>query len=248
MSPFECDSAALAQYLDDELPPDQEGRLQQHISECPRCAAEVSALVIMKHSLRAAGGHFTLTPEFRRKIQQQITQKPRSRWSPRLAWAFAALAVLLILIALLERPRRADAFSEVADLHVSALASANPVDVVSTDRHTVKPWFAGRIPFSFNIPELQGTEFTLLGGRMVYLDQYPGAQLIFALKQHRISVLISQAASAPASALTKDGNVEKHDAFNVAAWNEQGLRFMVISDADPAELGKLVGLMKAAND
>jgi anti-sigma factor RsiW len=59
----------------------------------------------------------------------------------------------------IQHSRRADSLSEVADLHVGALASANPVDVVSTDRHTVKPWFQGRIPFSFNIPELAGTEF-----------------------------------------------------------------------------------------
>ena len=54
--------------------------------------------------------------------------------------------------------------SEIADLHVTALASASPVEVISTDRHTVKPWFQGKIPFSFNLPELQNTEFSLLAG------------------------------------------------------------------------------------
>ena len=70
-----------------------------------------------------------------------------------------------------ESARRQRVFSELADLHVSALASATPVDVISTDRHTVKPWFQGRIPFSFNLPELQGSEFTLIGGRVTYLAQ-----------------------------------------------------------------------------
>jgi len=70
-------------------------------------------------------------------------------------------------------------FSEIADLHVSTLASSSPVDVISTDRHTVKPWFQGKIPFAFNLPELQNSEFTLIGGRMTYLDQTPGAHLIY---------------------------------------------------------------------
>ena len=82
--------------------------------------------------------------------------------------------------------------SELADLHVATLASANPVDVVSTDRHTVKPWFAGRIPFTFNLPELQDSPFTLVGGKVSYLNQSPGAELIYRVRQHQISVFIFQ--------------------------------------------------------
>jgi anti-sigma factor RsiW len=75
---------------------------------------------------------------------------------------------------------------------VATIASANPVDVVSTDRHTVKPWFAGKIPFTFNLPDLQGSAFTLVGGRVSYLRQSPGAELIFKIRQHQVSVFIFQ--------------------------------------------------------
>ena len=80
--------------------------------------------------------------------------------------------------------------TEIADLHVTELASTNPVDVVSTDQHTVKPWFAGKLPFSFNIPELQNSDFTLVGGRVAYFQHSPGAQLLFKLRKHQLSVFI----------------------------------------------------------
>ena len=246
MKNCDWDAITLAQYLDGELAPDQASRMEQHISDCPHCSAEVSVLVSMKRSLRAADRHFTPTAEFRRKIQQQVS-RPQSKWNMRFVWAFATLAVVLILsIVWLARSRRVDTFSEVADLHVSALASTNPVDVISTDRHTVKPWFQGRIPFSFNLPELTGTEFTLLGGRVVYLHQQPGAQLIFTVRQHKISVLIYRESAGLAGDLT-DGNVERRHAFNVAAWKTQDLRFIVIGDVDVDEIRKLTQLIQIAN-
>src|SRR6201993_5498880 len=188
------DDATLVQYLDGELSPDQAVAVQQHIGECSRCAAEVSELVGLKRSLRAARGRFTPTTEFRRKIQHQIARPQHSWWRTRFVLALATAAVFLVIASVLwmTHSRRTDSLSEVADLHVGALASANPVDVVSTDRHTVKPWFQNKIPFSFNIPELTGNEFTLLGGRLVYLHQQPAAQLIFTMRKHQISVLIFQ--------------------------------------------------------
>jgi anti-sigma factor RsiW len=155
------DVMTLAQYLDGELSPDQASTLQQHIGVCPRCAAELSELVALKRNLRAARARFTPSAEFRRKVQQQIAKPQQSWWRTRFVLTLATAAVFLVIASVLwiQHSCRADSLSEVADLHVGALASANPVDVVSTDRHTVKPWFQGRIPFSFNIPELAGTEF-----------------------------------------------------------------------------------------
>jgi len=132
--------------------------------------------------------------------------------------------------------------SELADLHVATLASSNPVDVVSTDRHTVKPWFAGKIPFTFNLPELQDSAFTLVGGKVSYLNQSPGAELIFRVRQHQISVFIFQEQVL--------GNVRPEDAvtalsFNVRSWSHNGLRYFVIGDASPEDLDKLSGLIKA---
>ena len=131
---------------------------------------------------------------------------------------------------------------------MNALASANPYDVVSSDRHTVKPWFEGRIPFSFNVPEFAGTEFALLGGRLVYLHQQPGAQLLVGMRQHKISVLIFQESSVSPGVLPVGDGTSHRDAFDVATWQSRGLRFFVIGDVDPSEVDKLADSLKQANE
>jgi anti-sigma factor RsiW len=127
------------------------------------------------------------------------------------------------------------------------LASDHPVDVISTDRHTVKPWFAGRIPFSFNVPEFAGTEFTLIGGRVAYLQQEPGAQLIVGVKQHRISVLIFRESAELDRALPAGRGAGPRAGFNAATWNSGGLRFVVIGDADASAIDSLAQRFRQAN-
>ena len=244
------DDATLVQYLDGELSPNRAVALQQHIGECPRCAAEISELVGLKRSLRAARGRFTPTTEFRRKIQQQIAKPQQSWWRTRFVLALATAAVFLVIVYVpwIWHSRRTDSLSEVADLHVEALASANPVDVVSTDRHTVKPWFQNKIPFSFNIPELAGTEFSLLGGRLVYLHQQPAAQLIFTMRKHQISLLIFRRTGEIAHALLAGDEVEKHNSFSVETAEAQDLLLVVIGDVDSNKIRKLTQMVKSANE
>ena len=162
-----------------------------------------------------------------------------------------AVAVLLISLAVnlyvsRQSARRERIYSELADLHVSTLASSTPVDVISTDRHTVKPWFQGKIPFSFNLPELQGSDFTLVGGRVTYLAQTPGAHLVYQLRKHQISVFIFQDRGDETAALPSSGAVQTHS-FNVESWNQSGLRYFVVGDVGPEDIEALSKLMKQAN-
>jgi anti-sigma factor RsiW len=247
---MDCDQnpVALGAYLDDEMPANDAAKVRDHIGSCPKCAADVAELVRMKRGLRVARGHFTPSTEFRRSIKQQIRQPNRRSWRPQLVpAAILTAAVLLIVIASALFLHRSDEFAEIADLHVNALASANPVDVVSTDRHTVKPWFQGKIPFSFNIPEFSGTEFSLIGGRVVYFHQRPGAQLIVAIRQHKISVLIFQDAPELERAFALPAGVSQRHNFHLETWRSQGLRFLVIGDADSSAIGKLARILELAN-
>jgi anti-sigma factor RsiW len=135
---------------------------------------------------------------------------------------------------------------QTVDLHVSTLASSSPVDVISTDRHTVKPWFQGKIPFAFDLPELQNSEFSLLGGRMTHLDQAPGAHLIYDLRKHHISVFVFQEQSLRAN-LDDNFLSPKQAPFNIETWSQGGLRYFAIGDASAADIDSLAKLFKAAS-
>ncbi|HWW14754.1 MAG TPA: anti-sigma factor [Candidatus Dormibacteraeota bacterium] len=238
----------LDAYLDGELATSEARALGEHLRGCAGCAAESLSRVQQKRALQAAGQRFVPDPAFRARIQKSIAAKPRhwSRfWFPALATA-AVLLIAAVFPLTINRERRGDQqlLSELADLHVATLASSNPVDVVSTDRHTVKPWFAGKIPFTFNLPELQDSPFTLVGGKVSYLNQSPGAELIFRVRQHQISVFIFQEQAL--------GNTRSEDAvqtalsFNVRSWSHNGLRYFMISDVSPGDLDRLSEMMKAA--
>ena len=98
--------------------------------------------------------------------------------------------------------RGRDAARELIDMHTTIVASAKPVDVVSTDRHTVKPWFEGRVPFAVDVPDLSKTPFRVTGGRVVFWRGQPGAYLLVTKGAHRISVFVFSADEVPRIAAT----------------------------------------------
>lgn len=247
-----CESwkAKLDTYLDGELPSEEMRTFDAHVRNCPSCSANALTRVQMKRAIQVAGKRFTPRAEFRKRMQQSIAPKPQRSF--RLGWMLAAAAAVILVVGNLtaaylgSRSGRDQVFSEIADLHVETLASSSPVDVISTDRHTVKPWFQGRIPFSFNLPELQNSEFSLLGGRMTYLDQTPGAHLIYDVRKHHISVFVFQERSLPAS-LDKNYLLPKRLPFNVETWSQAGLRYFVIGDASTADINNLAKLFKTTS-
>jgi anti-sigma factor RsiW len=242
-------SEKLDLYLDGELPATEVRSLDQHLRACAACAAESLNRVQQKRALQIAAQRFTPDPAFRARIQASIAPRRSARWNRLWVPVLAGAMVLLIAGAIVvtrSRDRRSEQqmLSELADMHVATLASSNPVDVVSTDRHTVKPWFAGKIPFTFNLPELQDSPFVLVGGKVSYLNQSSGAELIFRVRLHQVSVFNFQERAV--------GEVSARDlsqsalSFNVRTWNNNGLRYFAIGDASAQDLDKLSELMKSA--
>jgi anti-sigma factor RsiW len=245
-----CESwrAKLDAYLDGELSEAEARDLYEHLRSCPACAAESLDRVQLKRAIQSAGERYQPDPAFRSRIEKHIVSTPPSVRRVRLALLAAgstALLISLVLFFILARiPRTNPQLNELADVYVSTLASANPVDVVSTDRHTVKPWFEGKIPFTFNLPELQDTPFTLVGGKVAYLNQAPGAELIFRIRQHQISVFIFQERAVPG--LRGESNVQAVRSFGLRNWVHNGLRYFIIGDVAGPDLDKLSELMKAS--
>jgi anti-sigma factor RsiW len=240
----------LDAYVDSACPEEERASIEAHLSTCSSCSAEALGRLQMKRMTRAAAARYSPTPEFRLRVEKSIRPKRQFAWT--LGWmpsfAMAAVALVLLVIGLTVWTRhsaRDQALAELVDLHVATLASANPVDVISTDRHTVKPWFQGKLPFTFNLPELQNSSFKLLGGRVTYFEHSPGAHLLFQVRSHQLSVFIlqDQAGMIP---LTMGVSSQRELAFNVETWSEGGLRYIVIGDAGPADVHALGDLLRNA--
>jgi anti-sigma factor RsiW len=247
--PCELWRGKLDAYADGELPLPESNALADHMRECSACAAEALDRVQLKRSVALAGQRYKPSAEFRAKITNRFS--PRPQRTTGLFWKILVLPAVLTLIFVVglniyvgrAKSERQHVYTELADLHVATLASVNPVDVVSTDRHTVKPWFEGKIPFAFSLPELQGTDFTLVGGRVTYLSQRPGAELLYRLRKHEISVFIFPEPNATDAA---PSGVVQVRSFNFEDWTQFGLRYFVVGDVGSNDIDALGRLLRTA--
>lgn len=230
-------------FADDELEPVAQEQVAAHLRGCAECSAAVAQQLEWRKSVRLAGRRFSAPAELRARLRQTVPAASARR--PTWSWAFAGITLLLVtaLGLLMLRPRQPDAIAaEIIDQHITTLASQSPVDVVSTDRHTVKPWFQGKLPFTFNLPELASSPFTLLGGKLVYMQQAPGAELLYEIRKHKISVFIFQ--SRQNREALEAGN---HLSFTMEDWTQGSLQFYLATDAPKEDAAKLVSLFQEAN-
>ena len=235
-------------FVDSELAPDEALGFDEHLRTCPACSQETLARQRLKAETRLAGQRFAPSAEFEQRMRRRLAPKrARILWLPALASAAAVLLVAVFLgLGWRERAVQQQVVAQLVDQHVATLASDHPVDVVSTDAHTVKPWFSGKVPFSVDIPNLSGTQFELVGGRLTYLQQAPAAQLIFAVRKHRISVfMFREGGQVPALAI--DTSPVRRSGFNTQTWVEDGVRYFAISDVNPEDIRQLCDLLKQSS-
>lgn len=239
----------IERYADGEGSAEEMSAVADHLRGCAACAADVASRLVLKGAIRSAGRRYTPSPALRARVQRELDARTSRSWTaswmPWLAAAAAVGVMALVFVRGWSVSRQDRVFAELTDLHVATLASPTPVDVVSTDRHTVKPWFQGKIPFTFDLPELSRSPFSLEGGRVAYLEQSPGAGLLYRIGEHRISVFIFQERSGGVLAVG-DGR-SRRLTFNVESWSEGGLCYYVVGDVEESRIHELSELLKAAS-
>jgi anti-sigma factor RsiW len=210
----------VARYADGELAPAVLTVAEEHLRECSHCASAVLSAVQLKRAIREA-----MPRRAPRRPLALPGQRSRAPW-----WlAAAALLVLLLGGGLSAVARSRAAARELVDLHTTILAGSNPIDVLSTDRHTVKPWFEGRVPFAVEVPELDGTSFRLIGGRLVFWRSRPAAYLLIGKGAHRISLF--EFDSTPILGSVPGMTMEE--------WSAGGLSYVAVGDVPRTDLQSL---------
>jgi anti-sigma factor RsiW len=234
----------VASFVDDELDVAGQQEAAAHLAGCAECTAAVAEHLALKKAVRVAAKKFVAPPELHASIYREL--HPHSRVSPWWKWGMSAVSLVLVAAlgaALWPKGTAKDPMvAELIDQHVIALSSTNPIDVANSDRHTVKPWFQGKLPFTFNLPEVAGTPLTLIGGKLAYAQQAPGAELLYQAGQHKVSVFIFQAAENRDRAPVKTRNLS----FTSTTWQQGGLRFYLLTDAQD-EADPLVAKFREVN-
>lgn len=260
----------LSALADGELSAEELASANEHLNGCPACTSQALSRSLLK-SATARVHKYAPPPHLQQRIAK-LASRPESKsadsgdgslasartskWAYKsnrsLGWMTAAAVLLVaVSIGLLQHRaansrRASDTYAalvtELCDQHIAALAAGPLPQVVSTDRHTVKPWFQGKLPFSFNLPENLPANTTLDGANLTYLGNQPVAQLLYSIGKHRVSVFVRErSASAGAQPMQAE-----HAGFHVAAFETDDLEGIAVSDVDPARLRELVAAIRQA--
>ena len=239
-------------FLDNELELSRRLDVEQHLKGCADCTRLLQDRRSLQGSLRDPGLRFEVPAVFEHELRDRLrrgeiekTETPvRGNW---LGWwgGFISSAVLtsalfLIVPALTLPFGEARIAQDVTNSHVHSLMAHHLIDVESTDQHTVKPWFNGRIDFAPEVPDLAGEGFRLTGGRLDYINHRPVAALVYYRALHPINLFIWPAASSrqrSIKAATRQG-------YHLLHWTAGGMTYWVISDLNERELTDFAELLR----
>lgn len=243
-------SEFLHGYLDSELDAAHAGDMEAHLAACASCRHEHEQYLSLRSLLQARAPRFAAPTHLRSRVHASLRPAQKVRrlrdWVPVGWWQFGgSLAAAILLSSVMTSywmlSSNADrAVNDVVDAHVRALVTNHVTDVASADRHTVKPWFNGKLDFAPPVKDLAAEEFPLVGGRLDYVDGRSVATLLYRHHQHWISVFIwpdqTDRDRAPRE-FAKRG-------YEITGWTAAGMRFYVVTDMAGPELGRFAALLR----
>ena len=244
-----CSHDLIEAYLDDELDPGSSASIEDHLSGCQSCSEIFTRLRVQKANIRSIAPYYTAPPQLqqavRRALREAVADDIRPARGP-VPWrwlAIAATALLAVSVSLNMRPTHhpipeTDPLPEnIVSDHIRSLIGTHLLDVPSTDQHTVKPWFNGKLDFSPEVKDFASQGFPLIGGRLEYLMDKPVAALVYKRRQHIINVF-----TWPATSTAKTERSFARNGYVALHWNHGSMTFWAVSDISSVELSQFENL------
>jgi anti-sigma factor RsiW len=236
----------LHAYADGELDVMRSLEVEQHVKTCAACAAKLNSLKSLQTAFKESDLAYHAPASLRRSVRNLARPSREETASPafNLQWLwklFAVGAMTVAVLAIFLRPAGVspndEMMGEVVSAHVRSLQAEHLTDVLSSDKHTVKPWFAGKLDFSPVVTDFTEQDFPLIGGRLDYINGRDVAALVYKHSKHFINVFIWPSTSASSS------QQENYHGYNILTFDAGGFHYCLVSDMDGAELKQLAGLL-----
>jgi anti-sigma factor RsiW len=249
-----CDEAEILLHalIDGELDAGHAREVEDHIAGCAACAAALRDYREMGKAVAGADLRYKAPLELRRRIEASL---PRAQPAPSrravlrgfaMGSAVSAIAATGLIAIVLRNDDQSRITSEIVSAHLRSLQAGHLTDVISTDQHTVKPWFNGKLDVAPPVIDLTALGFTLIGGRLDYIDARPVGAIVYRRRLHVINLFVAQTANTE----TRAAKTETFQGFNVRSWSEGGLNYWAVSDIAADELAefseKFQGAMKGS--
>ena len=248
---------AIHGYLDGELDPVHNLAVEQHLQECAACARRYQGQQSLRKVMAGRSLYFEPPKGLEQRVRSAVRQASKAespswqwRWASTWSWprilaplSAAALAIV-VAMPLVMRTSTEDRLSqEIVSCHVRSLMASHLTDVASTDQHTVKPWFNGKLPFSPPVTDLAAQGFPLIGGRLDYVENHPVAALVYQHRKHFINLFIwplTRNLSTAEDFRTQQG-------YNTIHWSQGGMEYWAVSDMNQGGLRDFVQLLRSGS-
>jgi len=251
---MDCTNAQtlLDGYLDGELDPPRNIEIEDHLHGCAHCAQSYNDRQVIRSGLKTNSFYFKAPADLQKRIQRSVRQAANAeaptRW---FSWSWlkvaapmaaTALVVLMLVPFFGSRPSDDLLTQDVVASHIRSLMVNHLADVPSTDKHTVKPWFNGKLDFSPPVEDLEKQGFPLIGGRLDYLDDRPVAALVYQRDKHVINVFVWPSTNTKQTS----ASIKEQQGYNVIRWTRAAMNFWAVSDLERSQLEKFVELLNAS--